>query len=143
MLFTDYAFPFEATSLLILVAMVGAIVLARAGARNEAAVITLNHYLVLSAILFTIGTAGVFLRRNVITVLLSIEIMLNAVNLTFVAAGRQFARSGRTDHRVLRHDGRRGRSCRRPRARHRALPSPGVAQPGCVHEPEMVRRHDR
>jgi NADH-quinone oxidoreductase subunit K len=55
------------------------------------AVITLNHYLVLSAVLFTIGTAGVFLRRNVITVLLSIEIMLNAVNLTFVAAGRQFA----------------------------------------------------
>jgi NADH-quinone oxidoreductase subunit K len=54
-------------------------------------VITLNHYLVLSAILFAIGTAGVFLRRNVITLLLSIEIMLNAVNLTFVAAGRQFA----------------------------------------------------
>ncbi|HJY33873.1 MAG TPA: NADH-quinone oxidoreductase subunit NuoK [Vicinamibacterales bacterium] len=53
--------------------------------------ITLNHYLVLSAILFVIGTAGVFLRRNVITILLSIEIMLNAVNLTFVAAGRQFA----------------------------------------------------
>jgi len=51
-------------------------------------VITLNHYLVLSAILFTIGTAGVFLRRNVITVLLSIEIMLNAVNLTFVAFAR-------------------------------------------------------
>jgi len=54
-------------------------------------VITLNHYLVLSAILFSIGTAGVFLRRNLITVLLSIEIMLNAVNLTFVAAGRQYA----------------------------------------------------
>jgi NADH-quinone oxidoreductase subunit K len=54
-------------------------------------VITLNHYLVLSAILFAIGTAGVFLRRNVITLLLSIEIMLNAVNLTFVAAGRQYA----------------------------------------------------
>jgi NADH-quinone oxidoreductase subunit K len=54
-------------------------------------VITLNHYLVLSAILFAIGTAGVFVRRNVITLLLSIEIMLNAVNLTFVAAGRQFA----------------------------------------------------
>ena len=53
--------------------------------------ITLNHYLVLSAILFAIGTAGVFLRRNVITLLLSIEIMLNAVNLTFIAAGRQFA----------------------------------------------------
>ena len=53
--------------------------------------ITLNHYLVLSAILFSIGTAGVFLRRNLITLLLSIEIMLNAVNLTFVAAGRQYA----------------------------------------------------
>jgi NADH-quinone oxidoreductase subunit K len=50
--------------------------------------VNLNMYLVLSAILFSIGTAGVFLRRNLITVLLSIEIMLNAVNITFVAAGR-------------------------------------------------------
>ncbi len=53
--------------------------------------ITLNHYLVLSAILFTIGTAGVFVRKNLITILLSVEIMLNAVNLTFVAFGRAFA----------------------------------------------------
>jgi NADH-quinone oxidoreductase subunit K len=50
--------------------------------------VPVNHYLILSAILFSIGTAGVFLRRNVITILLSIEIMLNAVNLTFVAFGR-------------------------------------------------------
>ena len=50
---------------------------------------TLNHFLALSAILFTIGTAGVFLRRNLITILLSVEIMLNAVNLVFVAVGRQ------------------------------------------------------
>ncbi len=50
--------------------------------------VTLNMYLILSAVLFSIGTAGVFLRRNLITVLLSIEIMLNAVNVTFVAAGR-------------------------------------------------------
>ncbi len=50
--------------------------------------VPLNHYLVLSGLLFAIGTAGVFLRRNLITVLLSIEIMLNAVNLTFVAVGR-------------------------------------------------------
>jgi NADH-quinone oxidoreductase subunit K len=49
---------------------------------------TLTDYLVLSAILFTIGTAGVFVRKNLITILLSIEIMLNAVNLTFVAFGR-------------------------------------------------------
>jgi NADH-quinone oxidoreductase subunit K len=51
-------------------------------------VIPLSHYLIVSAILFTIGTAGVFMRRNLITILLSIEIMLNAVNLTFVAFGR-------------------------------------------------------
>src|SRR4030095_15457849 len=52
--------------------------------------VPLSHYLALSAILFGIGTAGVFLRRNVITILLSIEIMLNAVNLSFVAFGRQW-----------------------------------------------------
>jgi NADH-quinone oxidoreductase subunit K len=49
---------------------------------------SLDDYLVLSAILFAIGAAGVFVRRNVITILLSIEIMLNAVNLTFVSVGR-------------------------------------------------------
>jgi NADH-quinone oxidoreductase subunit K len=51
-------------------------------------VIPLSYYLIVSAILFSIGTAGVFMRRNLITILLSIEIMLNAVNLTFVAFGR-------------------------------------------------------
>jgi len=51
-------------------------------------VVPLNYYLILSAILFAIGTTGVFLRRNLITMLLSVEIMLNAVNLTFVAVGR-------------------------------------------------------
>ncbi len=50
--------------------------------------ISLNHYLILSATLFAIGSSGVFLRRNLITMLLSVEIMLNAVNLTFVALGR-------------------------------------------------------
>ena len=60
--------------------------------------ITLNHYLVLSAVLFTIGTAGVFLRRNVITVLLSIEVMLNAVNLAFIAFGRA---QGSVDGQVI------------------------------------------
>jgi len=59
---------------------------------------TLNHYLVLSATLFAIGTAGVFIRRNLITILLSIEIMLNAVNLTFVAFGRAL---GAVDGQIL------------------------------------------
>jgi NADH-quinone oxidoreductase subunit K len=49
---------------------------------------SLIHYLVLSGVLFAIGMMGVFLRRNVITMLLSIEVMLNAVNLTFIAFGR-------------------------------------------------------
>jgi NADH-quinone oxidoreductase subunit K len=48
---------------------------------------SLNHYLILSAVIFTIGAAGVFLRRNLITILLSIEVMLNAVNLSFIAFG--------------------------------------------------------
>jgi len=51
-------------------------------------VIPLSYYLFVSAVLFAIGTAGVFLRKNLITILLSIEIMLNAVNLSFVAFGR-------------------------------------------------------
>ncbi len=59
---------------------------------------TLNHFLILSAILFSIGTAGVFLRRNLITILLSIEIMLNAVNLTFVAVGRSI---GSVDGQII------------------------------------------
>ncbi len=60
--------------------------------------VSLNHYLFLSAILFAIGTTGVFLRRNVITVLLSIEIMLNAANLTIVAFGRDF---GAVDGQII------------------------------------------
>lgn len=47
--------------------------------------ITLQHYLVLSSILFMIGMAGVLLRRNVIVIMMCIELMLNAVNLTFIA----------------------------------------------------------
>lgn len=50
--------------------------------------LTLNHYLLLSAVLFTIGTAGVLLRRNAIIIFMSVELMLNAVNLTLVAFSR-------------------------------------------------------
>jgi NADH-quinone oxidoreductase subunit K len=47
-----------------------------------------QHYLVLAAMLFALGAAGVVLRRNAIIVLMSIELMLNAVNLTFLAFSR-------------------------------------------------------
>ncbi len=50
----------------------------------------LDHYLFLSALLFMMGMAGVLLRRNVIVILMSIELMLNAVNLSFVAFSRYF-----------------------------------------------------
>lgn len=44
----------------------------------------INHYLVLSALLFTLGMIGVLMRKNVIVILMSIELMLNAVNLAFI-----------------------------------------------------------
>ena len=47
-----------------------------------------SHLFGLAAVLFSIGVAGFFLRRNVIVVLLCIELMLNAANLTFLAASR-------------------------------------------------------
>ena len=47
--------------------------------------IPLSNYLIVSAILFTIGAMGVLMRRNAILVFMSIELMLNAVNLSFIA----------------------------------------------------------
>jgi NADH-quinone oxidoreductase subunit K len=49
---------------------------------------TLTHYLVLAAILFTIGAVGVLVRRNAIVVFMCIELMLNAVNLTLITFSR-------------------------------------------------------
>jgi NADH-quinone oxidoreductase subunit K len=54
--------------------------------------LSLNHYLILAAILFGIGMLGLMLRRNVVVVLMCIELMLNAVNLTFVAYSHYLAR---------------------------------------------------
>ena len=50
--------------------------------------IGLNHYLVLSAILFSIGLFGVLSKRNAVVILMCLEIMLNAVNITMVAFSR-------------------------------------------------------
>lgn len=50
--------------------------------------ITVTHYLMLSAILFAIGTLGVLTRKNAIVVFMCIEVMLNSVNLTFIALSR-------------------------------------------------------
>ncbi len=50
--------------------------------------ITVNHYLLLSAFLFSIGTFGVLTRKNAIVIFMCIEVMLNSVNLTFIALSR-------------------------------------------------------
>jgi NADH-quinone oxidoreductase subunit K len=49
-----------------------------------------SYYLILSAVLFAIGVAGVFLRRNILIIFMSVEMMLNAVNLSFVALALHF-----------------------------------------------------
>lgn len=60
--------------------------------------IPINHYLILSAILFTLGIFGVMTRRNIMIILLSIELMLNGANLSFVASSRAW---GHLDGQVI------------------------------------------
>ena len=55
--------------------------------------VTPQWVLLVSAVLFTIGVLGVLLRRDAITILMSIEIMLNAANLAFITFARQFDRA--------------------------------------------------
>ena len=50
-----------------------------------------NYYVILSAVLFTLGVLGVLLRRNAIIIFMSVELMLNSANLAFVAFAREFA----------------------------------------------------
>ncbi|MBE9584560.1 NADH-quinone oxidoreductase subunit NuoK [Mucilaginibacter sp. JRF] len=52
---------------------------------NAIQAVPLNHYILLSAIIFTIGVVGVLLRRNAIIIFMSVELMLNAVNLLLTA----------------------------------------------------------
>jgi len=51
--------------------------------------VTPGWYMALAAVLFVIGVSGLLLRRNALVMFMSVELMLNAVNLTFVAAGRE------------------------------------------------------
>jgi NADH-quinone oxidoreductase subunit K len=53
-------------------------------------VVPVSYYLVLSAILFSIGVAAFLIKRNIISIFMSIELMLNGVNLTFVAFAHQW-----------------------------------------------------
>jgi len=51
--------------------------------------VTAGWYLALAAVLFVVGASGLLLRRNALVMFMSVELMLNAANLSFVAAGRQ------------------------------------------------------
>ena len=119
---TEFLLAFELASLLLLVAAVGAVVLARrrtgledpreisvvdlvgspqikgtrgrgrprhdARGRRAAAAMSMEWYLVVSALIFSIGAGGVLVRRNPLVVLLCLELMLNAGNLALVAFAR-------------------------------------------------------
>ncbi len=88
----------------------------------------IEHYVVVSAVIFTLGAIGFLVRRNVLVQLMSIELMLNAVNLALVAYNRQYtARHERPDVRLLHH--RRGRRRGRGGARDRARASTACAAP--------------
>jgi NADH-quinone oxidoreductase subunit K len=52
--------------------------------------VPLSYYLILSAVLFALGVAGFLFKRNLITLFMSVELMLNAVNLSFVALSYHF-----------------------------------------------------
>ena len=56
--------------------------------------IPLNHYLIVSGLLFAIGLTGIIIRRNVLLILLCIELMFNAANLSFVAYARALGDAG-------------------------------------------------
>ena len=80
-------------------------------------------YLVLAAVLFAIGAVGLLVRRNPLVMFMCVELMLNAVNLTFVTFCRGARRRRRPDRRVLRARGGRRRGRGRPRD-HRGRPAP-------------------
>ena len=60
--------------------------------------VTVNHYLALAVIMFLLGTLGVMFRRNLIMIMMAIELILNSVNLVFVAASRSL---GNMDGQVM------------------------------------------
>ena len=84
----------------------------------------LNQFLFLAAALFAIGVYGVLARKNGVMVLMSIELILNAVNLNLVAFGTLRANPDRRGLRAVRHHRRRRRGRRRHRPRADALPQP-------------------
>ena len=93
-IFSRYLLAFEATSVLLVIAVVGAVVLARRPTTTDPQEerpmsIDASWYLAVAGIIFTIGALGVLVRRNVLVMFMCVELMLNAVNLTFVTFARE------------------------------------------------------
>lgn len=63
--------------------------------------VTFNHYLVLSALLFSVGLYGALARRNAVAILMSIEIMLNGVNIALVAISRYIGAQGQVTGQIF------------------------------------------
>ena len=84
----------------------------------------LNQFLLLGAVLFCIGVYGVLARRNGVLVLMSIELILNAVNINLVAFGAMHNAIAGPGLRPVRHRRRRRRGRRRPGHRPAHLPQP-------------------
>ena len=139
LLLTDFLLAFEVASILLLVAAVGAVILARRRTgledpreisvgdlhahrqprradrrrgghddrgRRPAAAMSIEWYLVVSALVFCIGAGGILVRRNPLVILLCLELMLNAGNLALVAFARAHGNQDGPDLRADR-DGRR------------------------------------
>ena len=86
-------------------------------------------YLVLAAVLFAIGAIGLLVRRNVLVMFMCIELMLNAVNLTFVTFARMLDDIGGQAVGVLRAGGRGGRGRGRPGHHRGHVPPPRHHRP--------------
>ena len=99
LLISDYVLPFEAVSVLLLAALIGALVLVRPnpGTGRGELRMSFEAFLIVAAILFCIGLYGALARRNVLAVLMSIELMFNAVNVTLVAMAKYLAPAGLMD----------------------------------------------
>lgn len=93
-MFLRYLLPFELISILLLAAVLGVVVLRkkefrkRNGRRKVMSLwisgIPIHYYLILAMIIFTIGVAGVMVRRSAVLIFMSVELILNSVNLVFV-----------------------------------------------------------
>ena len=90
--------------------------------------VPISYYLALSAVLFGLGVVGFVFKRNILTVFMSIELMLNAVNLAFVAFSRALGQVRGPGLRLFRDRGGGGGSGRGAGHRHRGRAQPAIAQ---------------